>query len=322
MTITRSDVVNAYRFLLGREPENDTVVEAAKTGCRDIADLRRNFLHSPEFLANMEKLVMETRFPHEMNGTEQAIEVDCDSEALSQLLGKIEETWTRLGHEDPYFSVITNDDYRLDNFQQNQQAFWQSGECDAMRLRQFMKRNGISVPVGSTCLEYGCGTGRVTRWLAKDFRFVIACDISAAHLRLAREGMPGDEGSNVKFVQVSQVAKLDELPPFDVLFSIIVLQHNPPPIIAYVLDRLLERLRPGGIAYFQVPTFQPNYRFSTVEYLAPNSEWGTRMEMHVLPQRNVFDIANKHNCRPIEVSPDNMVGMDSVSTTFLLRKQP
>ena len=99
-----------------------------------------------------------------------------------------------------------------------------------------------------------------------------------------------------------------------------MLQHNPPPVIASILDKLLGRLRPGGIAFFQVPTFQPGYRFSVADYLA-DSESGKRMEMHVLPQPYVFQIGLRNDCEPVEVSPDSLTGSNFTSNTFLLRKR-
>jgi hypothetical protein len=126
--------------------------------------------------------------------------------------------------------------------------------------------------------------------------------------------------AEIEFVRISRLADLDELPAFDVLFSILVLQHNPPPVIAHIIDRLLRGLKPGGVAYFQVPTFRAGYRFSTKEYLESS---GQGMEMHVLPQRYIFPIAGRNGCEVIEVGPDNMTwSLDFVSTTFLLQKRP
>jgi len=49
-----------------------------------------------------------------------------------------------------------------------------------------------------------------------------------------------------------------------------VLQHNPPPLIAMILARLLAGLAPGGVAYFQVPVWLPGYRFRVADLLFTN----------------------------------------------------
>lgn len=50
MGISREHVVWAYRLFLGREPESDSVIDAAMGGFHSVADLRAQFLGSPEFL--------------------------------------------------------------------------------------------------------------------------------------------------------------------------------------------------------------------------------------------------------------------------------
>jgi hypothetical protein len=47
--LNRIDVVNAYRFILGREPENDDAIEKHIKQCSNIAELRNVFFASQEF---------------------------------------------------------------------------------------------------------------------------------------------------------------------------------------------------------------------------------------------------------------------------------
>ncbi|MGH7093257.1 MAG: hypothetical protein ACREFB_06960, partial [Stellaceae bacterium] len=113
---------------------------------------------------------------------------------------------------------------------------------------------------------------------------------------------------------------LCEFPEFDVLVSTIVLQHNPPPIAALMLDAALRKLRPGGVALFQVPTYGPRYRFVAEDYLA---HLGEGMEMHVLPQHAIFEIFERTGCRLLECREDAAVGNHEgfVSNTFFVRKR-
>lgn len=322
MMISRDDVIAAYRLFLAREPENQDVVKAAVERYAHLEQLSDAFIHSDEFASRIAPLILARRFPWDLDRGPRLIEVGCAATALRELLLRIEQTWTKLGKEDPYWSVLTNDAFKHDNFLANEERFWDSGQHDVLRFRRWLERNKLTVSSDASCLEYGCGTGRVTRWLAPHFRSVTACDISEAHLRLARSAVPAKAEAHIEFLRISRLATLDELPPFDVLFSVIVLQHNPPPIIAYILDKLLARLRPGGIAYFQVPTFIAGYSFSVEEYLRPGSGHGETMEMHVIPQQFVFQTAARNACIPVEIEPDNMAGsLNAISTTFLFQKQ-
>ena len=90
--------------------------------------------------------------------------------------------------------------------------------------------------------------------------------------------------------------------PVDLFFSLMVLQHNPPPVIAFVLQKILHRLKLGGIAFFQLPSMG-------------------EIEVHILPQKYVYAIAEREACRVLEVQPDGCVGQPQVtSNTFLLQK--
>jgi hypothetical protein len=46
--VSDDDVRNAYRWVLGREPESSAAIEAHR-GCRDRTELRKRFILSPEF---------------------------------------------------------------------------------------------------------------------------------------------------------------------------------------------------------------------------------------------------------------------------------
>ena len=106
------------------------------------------------------------------------------------------------------------------------------------------------------------------------------------------------------------------LEPIDLWFSRIVLQHNPPPVMAAVLRRVLSRLRAGGVAVFQVPTFRPNYRFRVQDYLAlPRNE---EIEMHVLPLAAVIRLAKEADCAVLEILDDNSAGGDLTSNVFAI----
>jgi len=111
------------------------------------------------------------------------------------------------------------------------------------------------------------------------------------------------------------------LPQVDVIYSIIVLQHNPPPVIDRILGTFARILKPGGIAYFQVPTYVQGYSFDLGEYL--ESKVGTpSMEMHVYPQDRVFRRFAEYNAVPVAVVEDDATAMHAFgrSNTFLFAK--
>ena len=102
-----------------------------------------------------------------------------------------------------------------------------------------------------------------------------------------------------------------------------VLQHNPPPIIAILLENLLNSLAPNGVALIQIPTYKRTYSFEVDTYIESSLFEEDELEMHYLPQSEVFEIIDKSDCSLIEVIEDNYIGRrgNELSNTFLIRKK-
>jgi SAM-dependent methyltransferase len=157
----------------------------------------------------------------------------------------------------------------------------------------------------------------MTEFLAKRFGRVIGADISRAHLAAARLALA--EVPNAVLLHVGRLDDLGRLPAYDFLYSRIVLQHNPPPVIAVILARLLTRLAPGGGAYIQVPVWIPDYRFRVSAYLA-GLQTGP-MEMHALPQRDLLAIVREAGCVIRELREDPLgPQFGGISNTLVLEK--
>ena len=253
------------------------------------------------------------------------IDTEADADTLARLLAHTEQTWTRLGDEEPHWSVISAEQFRQDRLEGHRAEFYASGARDVDVFLAFLARNGVDAAQLHRVLEFGCGLGRVTRHLAERFDEVLALDISPNHLRQAQIHLDDCGLRNVRWRRLRGLADLDAAdggPDVDAVFSLIVLQHNPPPVMVTLLERLLRRLRPGGVAYFQVPTHAADYRFRIADYLA-HGIGARHIEMHYLPQRRIFRIAHDTGCDVLEVREDDWTGRRrlEVSNTFLLRKR-
>jgi hypothetical protein len=124
-------------------------------------------------------------------------------------------------------------------------------------------------------------------------------------------------------VAFKQVSAEDLMPiqSYNFWFSRIVLQHNPPPVIASILDVAFKKLRLNGIAIFQVPTYKKNYHFDFDSYIS--YELGTSMEMHFIPQCDVIKIADQNGCRLLEIREDTQSvsqSPDWLSNLFVFEK--
>jgi len=314
LSVTPEIVSWAYRLFLDREPENEIVVEEKVKDCSNLLELRRVFLRSEEF--KLKNAVMAT-----LSGHEPPISVDfsVSDNDLQQIFSHIQSSWTSLGLNDPYYSVLTRGKFwkklmsnkRIDDF-------YESGKQEVDRLFATLTRSSIDYSVFTSCIDFGCGAGRISRWLSDEFETIHAYDVSKNYLKMAKKYLNSKDISNVHFHRVSGVDDLVKIPKVDMIYSVIVLQHNPPPIIHRVVVQFMEALNPGGVAFFQLPTYKEGYRFVLEEYL-DNDSSTEEIEMHVLPQHAVFEIVREGNCRLLEVVEDFCTSW-GLSNTFLVQK--
>ncbi|MDZ4840774.1 MAG: methyltransferase domain-containing protein [Hyphomicrobium aestuarii] len=304
----------AYRVLLAREPADEEIARLTATAATPeqllgklVSDpLSQQALAWSGYRQLVHRCLVAKR---------QYVDIGVTPEQLSHLFERVRLQWSELGETDPYWSVLTNDKYRKAHVDQHLAEFEASGKHSITFFDLALDRSSLNAPQG-TCLELGCGVGRVTRFLANRFENVIAVDISAGNLAICEDYLKRMDISNVELRLINSPADLEQLPDYDVLFSVIVLQHNPPPVIRYMLDQLLARVRAGGAAYFQVPTHSPGYTFSLDDFL---TQPAAILDMHVLPMKHVFTALNQAGMEMQEVMSDTFTGMPG-SSTFLATK--
>jgi SAM-dependent methyltransferase len=315
---TREDVRACYLFILGRPPEDESVLDRTVAQLRTIAELRRRFFLSDEFRAGEPQ---RDAPPATLRAAGREVESEADPEQLARMLERTGRYWARIGKSEPWWSVLTQERFRAARIAETRGAFYQSGAVEAALLRSILERAGLSPAALPLCVEFGCGTGRVTVHLARLFARVIGCDISVPHLALAGRVAVQRGLGNIEWHRSTAEAPMPEALRWDVWFSRIVLQHNPPPVIAHLLRQAFAGLAPGGVAVFQVPTFRLGYSFSTADYL--DNPAAPVMEMHALPQRAVFALARQAGLEALEVLDDIQANpAQATSNIFVFRRSP
>ena len=125
---------------------------------------------------------------------------------------------------------------------------------------------------------------------------------------------------NIELRHLVRLTDLDSLPEVDFFLSLIVLQHNPPPVVGALLRKLLGRLRPGGVGYFQVPTYILGYSFTADAYLRrPPLD----IEMHCFPQPALYSLLDTVGCRLVEVRENSSAGesLEIISNTIIVQRR-
>ncbi len=322
MAFTGADVLTAiYAGLLGREPDPSGMafhLNRMKNG-EPLEDVVRAFVNSTEFVQGF--AARANLYPLD-GAPPMPVDLDCTPKQSNRVWANVRREWSRAGDAEPYRSMLSDPKWASANMTSEEivDAFYETGRGDMNRLDNWLARAGASLPSPSVCADYGCGVGRSTIWLARRYGRVVAMDISEPHLALARARAAKEGLTNIDFVHVRSKADLDPLRDTDLFYSQIVLQNNPPPVIMEILRLAFAGLRPGGLAYFQVPTYISGYKFELETYLQDLRDHG--MEMHAVPQKVIFDLAFERGLKTLDAQSDGAIGHfgEWISTCFLMQK--
>ena len=314
--LTEERVKQMYEVLLDRPPESAAAIRYAM-GFQTVRALRERMIASDEFRRkNPERLNNVT-----LEAPPMAHAYETSGPVFDRLLARIADQWSKLGETAPYWSVLSDPKFAGEVSEADRAAFYASGVYDLRMIEAVLKRVGRRLGDYHAALEYGCGLGRTTLALAPHFARYVGCDISEPHLAVARAAAASAGLQGVVFRKVGQ-GDYGMTEPFDFWYSRIVLQHNPPPLIEAILDRMFAKLTPGGIALFQTPTYALNYAFDAAGYVETETN-ETGVEMHCLPQARIYELAEAHNVRLLEVREDNAVDVPRywVSNFFTFEKR-
>jgi len=309
------DVVRmAYRLFLNREPESDAIVQHYVGAFRTFQELRREFVASAEFQDFQSSIMPEINRTYW--GKPAAVEVDVPPATLAKLMDRVRAQWRKLGESEPYWSVLSHENFLMQNMTNEKvEAFYESGRRAANLIDLFEEKTGARAPRG-VCFELGCGVGRVTVHLAQRFERVVAADISPGNLALCERQLQQRGITNVETLLLKSPDQLLTLAPFDFFYSVIVLQHNPPPIQKLLLENVLGRIESGGGCLFQTPHVWPQYTFAADAFLASPEQ---TIDMHCLPKPIVLKLLQDHGFQIRDVDVDTWAGKFGSYTYFATR---
>lgn len=160
--------------------------------------------------------------------------------------------WKRWGKEDPFFGVAAWAGKEKGGASPwTEEEFYANGESDWRDFLDQWQHYGVD---RQSCLEIGCGAGRITKQLASCFDRVYAVDVSPEMIKCARQSI------NARNIEFSVIDGL-HLPQVDqsvsAIFTTIVLQHLDNVDIGFGYFREFYRvLREGGTIMIGLPLYQ------------------------------------------------------------------
>lgn len=289
-----------YQLAFNREADDAGLqlhsISLESGGFQYIINILKSFLESAEF--NSVKLLLESKDTLEDNIRFEILEDKLDTLMLFE---KTAQYWRNQASkpDEIYWSVLTNQKYRGVMLEDVRKEFMDTGKPYCDRLSKLVSKFS-SLPLSEQeVLDFGCGVGRLSVHFSSRYKKVYCVDFSNAHLEEAKQNCRLASISNAEFWFLESLDSMIKLPKVDIIYSFIVLQHNTPPVMAFLIHRLLECLNPGGLAFLHVPLAGLGYKFSKEDYLKSQTA-GKSMEMHILPKSNLNEIAHQSNCKIVE----------------------
>jgi ubiquinone/menaquinone biosynthesis C-methylase UbiE len=130
-------------------------------------------------------------------------------------MNKQKELWEKLARENPKYYINSDKGRGITD-----QEFRESGKDT---YKKYLSDDKIIIGKSKSILDLGCGTGRLTEFMAHDFKKVVGIDISATMIVEGKERLK--EFKNIELLETdgSTIPLPDE--SIDSVFSYLVFQH-------------------------------------------------------------------------------------------------
>jgi len=263
-----------------------------------LVNLIKEFRNSDEFIS---KIQVKSGIPL-LEDNQYFNNNNLDFNILNQLFKKTAHYWRNIASspEEIYWSVLTEEHYKGELTTSVKKQFLGTGQAYFNRIKILASKYVHELPLSEqTVLDFGCGVGRLAVHFKSQCKKIHCVDFSSAHLEETRKNLSDSDNGEFELRHINQLKEMGDLPKANLVYSFIVLQHNTPPVISYLIKNLLGCLVPGGLAFLQLPLAGVRYNFNHESYLSSPSA-GKNMEMHILPKSNINEVANMSNCKIVE----------------------
>jgi 2-polyprenyl-3-methyl-5-hydroxy-6-metoxy-1,4-benzoquinol methylase len=158
-------------------------------------------------------------------------------------LDEIRDGWNAAAEQDAMGNILTR------GLPWDTSEFFQTGRAEINAALEHL--SGFLSYRRELALDFGCGIGRVTQALAEHYARVVGVDIAPSMVRQARAHNQHPD----------RVHYQERLPQgsFDLIYTILVLQHMPQPVAHHYISEFIGLLHPDGVAVFEIPD-GPDYR--------------------------------------------------------------
>ncbi len=236
--------------------------------------------------------------------------------------------WELLAQRNPLWAILSHPQYRDGGWDVDE--FFATGTATVEGLLHRLETLGIT-PRAGRALDFGCGVGRLTQALAAHFPQVVGVDVAPTMIALADRynRHPGRcrytawDGRRLPFADGS----------FDLVVSLITLQHMPPRLARRALREFGRVLARPGVLTFQCAAEPLPPRRRIVRWLPrPAYEWlrefkallapAPDFEMYGLPRSTVLELLRSQGLDLVVAEEDRAAGSGWTSFTYVAARRP
>jgi ubiquinone/menaquinone biosynthesis C-methylase UbiE len=163
-------------------------------------------------------------------------------------MNKTDLDWEKWGQQDPYFGVITDENFRKETLrEEGKRAFFESGQAHVDHILKTCRKHFDENFSPKQVLDFGCGVGRTIIPFSQVAPRVTGLDVAESMLKEAAKNCEHYGISNITLLKSDDHLSRLNGTRFDLIHSYIVFQHIPRYRVKYILKELLTHLETGGI---------------------------------------------------------------------------
>jgi len=164
--------------------------------------------------------------------------------------------WERLGQDDPYYGVLSQDRFREGRLNEEVlRDFFKSGVDHIDTMYSLIKQHVDPSFAPKRCLDFGCGVGRCLVPMAQRTESAIGVDVSESMIEEAKRVCERNQVSNTQLV-MSDDALARVTGELDFIHAVLVFQHIPPQRGLKLFSALVSRLADHGVIAIQLPYYR------------------------------------------------------------------
>lgn len=312
---TLLDVARGYRMFLGRELEGTAIAGFHISNSPDLWDLIETIWRCREAQNRRLADAMQTARRYQ---EADIVNLDVSPEQLDRLYQITFEAW-RLRGLGSYREEFRRNAARFSDRsgRWNRAHILEEGRSELQQLATALSRFGWETAPGSVIMTVSPESFRLLYGTSDIGARLIGFEMLAKDLAGAGQTQLAEDLSAPSFHPVADFR--DHTDTADLFYSVGGLQYAPPPIAIDILRNGINRLKSGGIAVFQIPTFLHDYSFDAAEYLAGKGQ-ALSGELHAVPQHALLNLLAAENMQVLEVMPDASIGIFGLSYVYYARK--